>query len=151
MKVTDRRTHRDFAACMRDLVDHHYPEEPVIRVVLDNLSAHHPGALYEAFDPPEARRILRRLDFHYTPRHGSWLNMAEIEIGVLTSQCLDRRIPTRTSLVREIAAWNQQRNDSGARVNWLFQVDHAREKLGRAYPEPAESGRSLAMATHQNP
>jgi hypothetical protein len=119
--------------------------------VLDNLSTHHPGALYEAFEPAEARRILRRLDFHYTPRHGSWLNMAEIEIGVLTSQCLDRRIPDRGALTREIAAWNQQRNDSGARVNWLFQVDHAREKLGRAYPEPAESKRLLAAATHQNP
>ena len=136
---------------MRDLVDRHYPDEPIIRVVLDNLSTHDPGALYQAFEPSEARRILRRLDFHYTPRHGSWLNMAEIEIGVLTSQCLDRRIPDRSVLTREIAAWNQQRNDSGARVNWLFQVDHAREKLGRAHPEPAESKRLLAAATHQNP
>jgi len=146
VKVTDRRTNVDFAVCMRDLVDRHYPTAPRIRVVLDNLNTHRPGALYEAFPPAEARRILRRLVFHYTPRHGSWLNMAEIEIGVMNSQCLDRRIPDRSTLAREVAAWASQRNESEARVNWMFQVDHAREKLGRAYPEPAE----LARSSHQH-
>jgi transposase len=95
-KVTDRRTCRDFAECMRDLVDIHYPKAEPIRVVMDNLSTHTPSALYESFEPAEARRILRRLEIHYTPKHASWLNMVEIEIGVMVLQCLDRRIPTKT-------------------------------------------------------
>ena len=101
-KVTDRRTSRDFAECMRDLVDKHYPKAERIRVVMDNLSTHTPAALYETFDPAEARRILRRLEFHYTPKHASWLNMVEIEIGVMVSQCLDRRIPSKSILVWEV-------------------------------------------------
>ena len=105
VKVTDQRTARDFAECMRDLVDLHYPKAERIRVVLDNLSTHSPGALYEAFPAPEAHRILRRLEFHYTPKHASWLNMVEIEIGVLRGQCLDRRIGDRKTLDAEIAAW----------------------------------------------
>lgn len=133
-KVTKRRTNIDFAECMRELVDVHYPDTPKIRVVMDNLSTHHAGSLYEAFPPPEARRILRRLEFHYTPKHGSWLNMAEIEIGVLTSQCLDRRIPDFETLDREVTAWTKSRNVAGARINWMFRVDHARTKLGKAYP-----------------
>jgi DDE superfamily endonuclease len=103
-KVNDRRANGDFAHCMRDLVDLHYPGAKLIRVVLDNLSTHTPSALYETFAPDEARRILRRLDFHYTPKHASWLNMVEIEIGVMVKQCLDRRIPDKQMLITEIAA-----------------------------------------------
>src|ERR1700751_3895868 len=109
VKVTDSRTARDFAQCMRDLVDLHYPKAERIRVVLDNLSTHSSGALYEAFPAPEAHRILRRLEFHYTPKHASWLNMVEIEIGVLRTQCLDRRIDNRKILEAEIAEWERQR------------------------------------------
>jgi len=136
VKVTDRRTARDFAQCMRDLVDLHYPRAELIRVVLDNLSTHSPGALYEAFPAPEAHRILRRLEFHYTPKHASWLNMVEIEIGVLRSQCLDRRIGDRKTLESEIDAWQGQRNATGARIKWMFTTQRARIKLLRAYPDP---------------
>src|SRR4029077_13514677 len=108
-----------------------------IRVVLDNLSTHFPGSLYQAFPAAEARRVLRRLEFHYVPKHASWLNMAEIEIGVLRSQCLDRRIATHAQLVSEIAAWERQRNASGARIKWMFTTAKARAKMGHAYPEPA--------------
>ena len=134
VKVTARRTAEDYAQCMRDLVDVHYPEAACIRVVQDNLSTHSAGALYDAFPPAEARRILRRLEFHYTPKHASWLNMVEIEIGVLQRQCLDRRIDDPQSLVREIAAWERQRNATGARIEWMFTINKARTKLGRAYP-----------------
>jgi DDE superfamily endonuclease len=133
-KVTDRRTSRDFAECMRDLADEHYPKAERIRVVMDNLSTHSPAALYENLTPAEARRILRRLEFHYTPKHASWLNMVEIEIGVMVSQCLDRRIPDKATLVSEVTAWRRRRNREKARINWLFTVTRAREKLGRAYP-----------------
>ena len=119
---------------MRDLVDDHYPEAEKIRVVLDNLSTHSAGALYEAFPACEARRVLRRLEFHFTPKHASWLNMVEIEIGVLRSQCLDRRIGERERLESEVAAWQRQRNAAGARINWMFTTDRAREKMGHAYP-----------------
>jgi hypothetical protein len=136
-KVTDQRTCVDFAECMRDLVDQHYPEAELIRVVLDNLSAHSAAALYQAFDPAEARRILTRLEFHFTPKHASWLNMVEIEIGVMVRQCLDRRIPDKKLLTNEIAAWERRRNAEQARIEWMFTVDRAREKLGRAYPQPA--------------
>ena len=134
VKVTDHRTALDFAECMRDLVDVHYPEADAVRVVLDNLSTHTAGALYQAFPPQEARRILRRLEFHYTPKHASWLNMVEIEIGVLRCQCLDRRIGERALLESEIAEWERRRNDAHARINWMFTVADARAKLGRAYP-----------------
>jgi len=136
VKVTDHRASLDFAECMRDLVDVHYPNATVIRVVLDNLSTHSAGALYEAFPPQEARRILRRLEFHYTPKHASWLNMVEIEIGVLRCQCLDRRIDNRVLLESEIGAWEQQRNQSGARIQWMFTAAKAREKMAQAYPVP---------------
>ena len=132
-KVTDRRACSDFAECMRDLVDTHYPAAERIRVVLDNLSTHTPTALYETFEPVEARRILRRIEFHYTPKHASWLNMVEIEIGVMASQCLARRIPTKAILTSEVKAWEQRRNLEGARIQWLFTVEHARNKLERAY------------------
>jgi len=138
VKVTDSRTARDFAECMRDLVDLHYPRAERIRVVLDNLSTHSPGALYEAFPAAEAHRLLRRLEFHHTPKHASWLNMVEIEIGVLRGQCLDRRIDQRDRLVAEIAAWERQRNAAGARINWMFTTERARTKLRRAYPDPAK-------------
>jgi transposase len=143
-KVTDQRTCIDFAECMRDLVDEHYPEAETIRVVLDNLSAHSAAALYQAFEPAEARRILARLEFHFTPKHASWLNMVEIEIGVMVRQCLDRRISNKANLVAEIAAWQTRRNAEKARINWMFTVDRARAKLGRAYPVPAS--RSINMA-----
>ncbi|WP_259341517.1 IS630 family transposase, partial [Ralstonia solanacearum] len=134
VKVTERRTADDFAQCMRDLVDIHYPQAPRIRVVLDNLSTHTPAALYQALPPVEARRILQRIEFHYTPKHASWLNMVEIEIGVLRSQCLDRRIDCRDRLITEVAAWEQLRNASGARINWMFSTETARKKLAKAYP-----------------
>ena len=134
VKVTDRRTNQDFAHCMRDLADLHYPDAPVIRVVLDNLSTHSAGALYDAFPASEARRVLRRLEFHHTPKHASWLNMVEIEIGVLRSQCLDRRIEDKHGLAREIDAWERQRNAENARINWMFTTDKARQKLRKAYP-----------------
>ncbi len=136
VKVTDRRTAVDFAACMRDLTDIHFPEAEKIRVVQDNLSTHSAGALYTAFPAAEARRVLRRLEFHYTPKHASWLNMVEIEIGVLRSQCLGRRIADREKLVSEIDAWERQRNDSGARIKWMFTTEKARTKMARAYPQP---------------
>jgi transposase len=134
VKVTEQRTAQDFAECMRDLVDIHYPQADVVRVVLDNLSTHSPGALYETFPAPEARRIMRRLEFHFTPKHASWLNMVEIEIGVLRCQCLDRRIDRKDLLFTEIAAWENQRNLSGAGIKWMFTTERARAKLARAYP-----------------
>lgn len=134
VKLTEHRTARDFAECMRELVDRHYPDAEQIRVVLDNLSTHSVGALYQAFPALEARRVLRRLAFHYVPRHASWLNMVEIEIGVLRSQCLDRRIAERERLEAEVAAWERQRNAAGARIRWMFTTDQAREKMARAYP-----------------
>jgi transposase len=135
VKVTAQRTAREFAACMRDLVDTHYPHARRIRVVFDNLSTHTPAALYQAFPPAEARRLLRVLEFHYTPKHASWLNMVEIEIGVLVRQCLARRINDMATLQRETAAWNRQRNQARARIDWLFDVQRAREKMGRVYPK----------------
>jgi transposase len=134
VKVTESRAAVDFAACMRELTDVHFPQAERIRVVLDNLSTHSAGALYQAFPAVEARRVLRRLEFHYVPKHASWLNMVEIEIGVLRSQCLDRRIATQEQLESEIAAWERQRNASGAHIKWMFTTDKARAKMGRAYP-----------------
>jgi hypothetical protein len=136
VKVTERRTAQDFAQCLRELVDVHYPQAERIRLVMDNLSTHTPGARYEAFAAPEAHRILRRLEFHSTPKHASWLNMVEIEIGVLKGQCLDRRIDDRAWLEREIAAWERKRNAAGARAKWMFTTEKARAKMGRAYPTP---------------
>jgi transposase len=143
VKVTEHRTARDFAICMRDLADIHYPEAELIRVVMDNLSTHNPGALYETFPAPEAHRILQRLEFHYTPKHASWLNMVEIEIGVLRGQCLDRRIGERETLIAEIEAWQRQRNASGDRIKWKFTIQKARNKLARAYPDTTKESKSL--------
>ena len=134
VKVTDRRTNQDFAECMRELVDDDYPNTPVVRVVMDNLSTHSPGAIYDTFPAAEARRVLKRLEFHYTPKHASWLNMVEIEIGVLRGQCLDRRIQDKATIIAEVAAWERRRNQEGAQIEWLFTTEKAREKLRRAYP-----------------
>ena len=123
---------------MRDLAEVHYPDAEEIRVVLDNLSTHTETALYSTFPAPVARRILRRMSFHYTPKHGSWLNMVELEIGVLAKQCLDRRIPDAETLSAEIPPWVKARNDSGATVKWLFDVERAREKFARSYPDVSE-------------
>jgi transposase len=148
VKVTERRAAEDFAACMRELTDVHYPAAERIRVVLDNLSTHSAGALYQTFPADEARRVLRRLEFHYVPKHASWLNMVEIEIGVLASQCLDRRIESYSRLVAEIAAWEKRRNRDRARINWMFTTEKARAKMGRAYPTlAAKSGRPQRVKT----
>ena len=148
VKVTERRTAQDFAACMREITDVHYPKAERIRVVLDNLSTHSAGALYHTFPADEARRVLRRLEFHYVPKHASWLNMVEIEISVLASQCLDRRIESYTRLVAETAAWEKQRNAARARISWMFTTEKARAKMGRAYPTPAAaSGRRQRVKT----
>ena len=136
VKVTERRTAEDFAICMRELTDVDFPEAERIRVVLDNLSTHTPGALYQAFPACEARRVLQRLEFHYTPKHASWLNMVEIEISVMNSQCLDRRIDSRERLASELDAWQRKRNASRARINWMFSTEKARAKMARAYPRP---------------
>ena len=139
VKVTERRTAEDFATCMRELTDVHYPAAERIRVVLDNLSTHSAGALYQTFPADEARRVLRRLEFHYVPKHASWLNMVEIEIGVLARQCLDRRIESYARLIAETAAWERQRNAERARIHWMFTTEKARAKMGRAYPRPART------------
>jgi len=134
INVTAQRTMIDFAHQMKWLVDVAYPEAEVIRVVMDNLNTHKAASLYEAFAPEEARRIIKKLEFHYTPKHGSWLNMAEIELSVLQRQCLARRIPDEATLKREIAAWEVQRNQEQATIDWRFSVTDAREKLKRLYP-----------------
>lgn len=134
VKVTARRTKVDFAYFLRDLVDVHFPDAEVIDVVVDNLNTHSPASLYEAFEPEEARRLARKLVFHYTPKHGSWLNMAEIEISVLSEQCLDRRVPDIATLEREVAAWQNERNERKATVDWRFTTPLAREKLKCLYP-----------------
>jgi hypothetical protein len=134
VKVTDRRTAQDFAYCMKDLVDIHFPQATVISVVLDNLNTHTPAALYATFPPAEACRILRKLDFHYTPKHGSWLNMAEIEFAVVATQCLDRRLGDQETVRRAIAAWETRRNEQKATADWRFTTAKARRKLKRLYP-----------------
>jgi hypothetical protein len=134
VKVTDRRTSIDWAECMRELVDVHFPEAERIVVVMDNLSTHTPAALYTAFPPEEAKRIWDELEFHYTPKHGSWLNMAEIELSVLSRQCLDRRIPDQDALRRETAAWAERRNTAKATIEWRFTTADARVKLRKLYP-----------------
>lgn len=134
IKITEQRTHRDWANCMKDLVDVHFPEATRIRLIQDNLNTHNPVFLYEVFEPTEAKRILDKLEFHFTPKHGSWLNMAEIEFSVLSRQCLNRRIGDEASLVQEINSWVNNRNHSQATVNWQFTTDDARIKLKKLYP-----------------
>lgn len=132
--VTDRRTKGDWAAQIKELLDVKYPQAEKIVLVLDNLNTHTGASLYEVFEPVEARRLLDRLEIHHTPKHGSWLNIAEIELSILTRQCLQRRIPDKRSLAREVSAWEQQRNGIQAKVNWRFTTDDARIKLKRLYP-----------------
>jgi hypothetical protein len=134
IKVTDRRTTQDFAHCMKDLVDIHFPKAAVISVVLDKLNTHTPGALYATFPPAAACRILRKLDFHYPPKHGSWLNMAEIEFAMVVTQCLDRRLGDQETVRRETAAWEVRRNAAKATVDWRFTTTKARRKLKHVYP-----------------
>lgn len=143
--VTDQRASAQFAQQMKSLVDEHYPDAERIRVVMDNLSTHSAAALYDTFEPAEARRLLRKLEIHYVPKHASWLNMVEIEIGVLKRQCLDRRIADRESLVREIAIWERTRNAAGARIRWMFTTERAREKLGRVYRPLAKAREEAAQ------
>jgi hypothetical protein len=138
MNVTERRTMQDFAHQMRWLVDEGYPEATVIRVVMDNLNTHKPASLYETFAPAEARRLLKKLEFHYTPKHGSWLNMAEIELSMLSRQSLDRRIPDDATLRREITAYEDTRNAAKATITWRFTTTDAREKLHRLYPSTSK-------------
>jgi hypothetical protein len=132
--VTAQRTRTDWAQLMRDLVDVHFPDAERITLVLDNLNTHEPASLYHAFEPAEAKRILDRLEIHYTPKHGSWLNIAEIEFSVLSRQCLDRRIDNPTTLAEEVAAWVAARNADGATIDWRFTTDDARIKLKHLYP-----------------
>ena len=134
LKVTDRRTMIDFAHCMRDLVDTHFPEAEKIVLVMDNLNTHKFAALYEAFPPDEARRLIEKLEIHYTPKHGSWLNMAEIELSVLHRHCLKARIPDQETLIEKVAAWEKTRNASQATVHWRFTTHDARIKLHKLYP-----------------
>ena len=129
VEVTDRRTKADWARVVKQLVDEDYPHKERIVLVMDNLNTHRPASLYEAFEPAEARRIAERLEVHYTPKHGSWLDMAEIEIGVMAWQCLDRRIPDQSALRREVGAWQQQRNRDAIREDWRFTTSDARIKL----------------------
>ena len=134
VQVTDRRTMVDFAHVCQDLVDVHFPLAEKITIVCDNLNTHKPASLYEAFEPAEARRIVEKLEFHHTPKHGSWLNMAEIELSVLSRQSLSGRIPDQETLKARVAAWQLRRNDQHATINWRFTTDDARIKLKRLYP-----------------
>lgn len=134
VKVTEQRTHVEWAYCMKDLVDVHFPKAIRIRVIQDNLNTHNPAFLYQVFEPTEAKRILDKLEFHYTPKHGSWLNMAEIEFSVLSRQCLDRRIADEETLIQEIRSWEERRNQIKATVDWQFTTDDARIKLKKLYP-----------------
>jgi len=134
VKVTDQRTKKDFAECMKDLVDKHFPDAEKIRLVMDNLNTHRLANLYEAFEPAEARKIIKKIEVHHTPKHASWLNMAEIEISVLGGQCLKRRISSKEVLERETAAYVSERNARGAKVLWGFSVQDARTKMRRVYP-----------------
>ena len=133
--ATERRTKVDFAGQMKHLCDELYPDAEKVRVVLDNLNAHTAGALYEAFAPAEARRLAVKLEFHYTPKHASWLNMAELELSVLARQCLSRRIPDATTLAAEVKAWQDARNRDRIRINGCFKVADARKKMSRVYPQ----------------
>ena len=135
MAVTERRTMQDFAHQMRWLVDEAYPDIPVVRMVLGNLNAHRIASLYETFPAAEARRIAKRLEFHHTPKHGSWLNMAEIEFSVLARACLKKRNPDEDVLQRNISACEAERNAAGAIINWRFTTKDARTKMRRLYPD----------------
>ena len=134
IKVTQRRTKQDFAHCMKELVDEMYPDAVVIRVILDQLNTHSKASLYDTFEPEEARRLARKLEFHYTPKHGSWLNMAEIEFSVVDRQCLDRWLQDIETVQSEIASWELPRNEQNIGIDWQFTTEKARQKLERLYP-----------------
>lgn len=134
VSVTERRTKVDWAMQIKELLDVRYPTARKVILVMDNLNTHTGASLYEAFEPKEARRLLDRLEIHYTPKHGSWLNMAEIELAVLTRQCLNRRLPDKATLIAEVAAWEKRRNAAQAKVDWRFTTADARIKLKRLYP-----------------
>jgi hypothetical protein len=134
VRLSDQRTRLDWAACVKELVDVHYPQADRIVLVLDQLNSHSPASLYEAFPPAEAKRLANRLEIHYTPRHGSWLNMAEIELSVLQRQCLNRRLGDRLTMEREVAAWVAARNNAVTMIDWRFTTEDARIKLKRLYP-----------------
>jgi hypothetical protein len=136
--VTEQRTRTDWAHQIKELVDIRYPEAEQIVLVMDNLNTHTPASLYEAFDPVEARRLANKLEIHYTPKHGSWLNMAEIELSVLSRQCLDRRVPDFETLQAEVAAWQERRDAAGTKIEWRFSTEDARIKLKRLYPSLQE-------------
>ena len=138
LQVTEQRTKVDFARFIRDLVDVYYPTAEKLVLVMDNLNTHTLAALYEVFEPAEARRLIEKLEVHYTPKHGSWLNMAEIEFSVLTRQCLDRRIGSRAELEQEVAAWQTKRNERAVGINWRFTTADARIKLKHLYPSIAD-------------
>src|SRR5712691_4368182 len=139
VKVTDHRTKLDWADAVRELVDVHYPDAPCITLVMDNLNTHSLGSLYQAFEPAEAKRIAERLEVHYTPKHASWLNMAELELGILARQCLDRRIPDAQSLKQAVALWQSNRNQAQIIIDWQFTTADARIKLKHLYPSFHES------------
>ena len=131
VEITDRRTAEDWALQIKRLVDEYYPEAEAIRLVMDNLNTHTPASLYKVFEPEEARRIASKLEIHYTPKHGSWLNMAEIELSILSRQCLNRRIPDQETLKAEVAAWETTRNQVQAKMDWRFTIEDARVKLAK--------------------
>jgi DDE superfamily endonuclease len=134
VKVSEQKTSKDWAHFMQEVIDVHYPHAEKILLVMDNLSTHSPAAFYHAFPPAEARRLAAKLEIHHTPRHGSWLNMAEIEFAALARQCLSRRIATREELEHQVAYWQEQRNTAATTVNWRFTTADARIKLKRLYP-----------------
>ncbi len=136
--VTERRTKVDWAHQIKELVDLRYPQAEQIVLVMDNLNTHSPASLYEAFDPQEAKRLADKLEIHYTPKHGSWLNIAEIELSVLSRQCLDRRVPDFETLQMEVAAWQERREAAGTKIEWRFTTEDARIKLKRLYPSVQE-------------
>jgi hypothetical protein len=133
-KVTERRTRKDYAEFLKEAVDVHYPQAKKIRLVQDNLNTHDGASLYEKYSPAEARRILDKIEFHYTPKHGSWLNMAETEINIMNSQCLDRRLESQSLIATEVAAWENKRNNANARIHWTFTLAAARRKMRKVYP-----------------
>ena len=132
--ITERRTRKDWASQIKEMLNERYPDAIKVRLVVDNLNSHSTASFYEAFDPKEARRLAERLDIHYTPKHGSWLNMAEIELGVLKGQCLGRRIDSMEGMKTEVATWEQDRNNSLKKINWQFATSDARIRLTRLYP-----------------
>ena len=138
VEVTDRRTKKDYAECLRKVSDEMYPDAERIVLVQDNLNTHTPASLYEAFEPVEAKRLAERFEWHYTPKHGSWLDMAEIELGILGRQCLSQRIDNIDNLRRQIQAWQKNRDQAAVKVNWQFTTENARTKLRRLYPSMDE-------------